>query len=377
MKKQFVLGLEYTDDKMHKIKFHPRNNQNKSFSGEILVDKETCSLLKIDLIIENTSRHPFLSIYYKDSIYNVDLAISRTYKQERSSTLLDHINFSYHVTYKSVRDTPTVLIPSIITRDINTKGIMYIYDFNNPFILPRFDYDEDFDDYRKISIIPYNEVFWNNNNTLILTEKQKENLGFFFHEGCLINYREGNYGKNFLKLPRFDSAQFYEYYYAFWSPNKRISLNKKMLQNETYSLEKINQNIQTNLYKLKVQILLDVTQLGDSLNCKSYTIFDAHKTFYHLPEESCTNAFLNIYFDLCETERRKMQKELDSHSYTVTQIDSIYDKTVENTDNITQIYLKEVALGKNDKALHKWNKYILENLNIDNLKLFPDSNNGK
>jgi len=367
MKNKFILGLEYSDDQMHKITFHPRNNQSNCFSGEIWIDKENFSLLKIDLAIENSARHPFLP-FPKDSLFNVDMAVSRTYKQEGSDILLDHINFSYHMKYKSNRDSINALIPSIITRDIDTKGVLYFYDYNNPFILPYFEYDADYDDYRKMSIIPYNEVFWNNNNTLLLTEKQKENLGFFAHKGCLINFRDGNYGKDFLRLPKFDTNGFFEFYYSFWSPVKRISLNKRMPLNETFSLEKINQSIQTNLYNLKVQILLDVTQLDDSINCRSYTVFDAKQTFYHLPEEPCTNSFLNIYFDICEIERRKMEKELNSHPYTVLQIDSIYKKTGECISNITRRYLKEVRLGKEEVALRIWNQYVLEKLNIDNLK---------
>ena len=225
-----------------------------------------------------------------------------------------------------------------------------------------------------MSVIPYNEVFWNNNNTLLLTERQKENLGFFAHKGYLINFRDGNYGKDFLRLPKFDTTGFFEFYYSFWSPVKRISLIKRMPGNETYSQEKINQSIPNDLYLLKVQILLDITQLDDSINCKSFSVFDAKQTFYHLPEEPYTKAFLNIYFDICEIERRKMEKELNSHSYTFSQADSIYRKTGQSIDNITGRYLKEVKLGKEENALRKWNQYVLEKLDIDNLQMFRESN---
>jgi hypothetical protein len=369
MKKEFVAELDYRDDKIIKIKFHPHKDLNKSFSGEIWIDNKNFSLLKIDLVIENTAVHPFLPLFPKDSIYNVDLEISRTYKDDNGSNLLDHINFNYRMKYKSVRDTPAVRIPSIITRDIFTKGIMYFYDYDKPFILPYFDYASDFDDYRKISIIPYNEVFWNNNSTLVLTEKQKEDLGFFSHKGFLINFREGNYGKDFLTLPDYYS-KFYENYYTFWSPEKRIFLNKEMEQNKPYALEKISRSILSDIYNLKVQVLLDVTQLDDTLSCKSYTVFDAARTFYHLPEQTYTNVFLNIYFDICEIERRKMETALDIGSKTITQVDSIYYLTLKRIDNITKMYLKEVQLGKDEKSMQRWNDYVVENLAIDNIKIF-------
>jgi hypothetical protein len=240
LKKYFILKQEYSDGKLSEIKFTPRTDQNRRFSGEVWIDSKTFFLLKINLTIKNALKHPFLPLFQMDSIKNVDLSVSYTYKQEDTKTVLNTINFNYNITYKSVRDSISALVPFIITRDISAKGIMYFYDYNHPFILPYFDYDDGFDDYSKMSIIPYNVVFWKNNNTLVLTQKQKENLGFFAHEGYLVNYDEGNYGKNFLQILRRypnDSTinPFYEFHYAFWSPNERIILNRKLRQNEIYA----------------------------------------------------------------------------------------------------------------------------------------------
>jgi hypothetical protein len=374
MKKQFRVEAGYEDDKLCEIKFQPRDRTNACFSGEIWMDKVSLSLLKTDLTVTNTPRHPFLPLFPQDSISHVDLTVSRTCRQEGSSMVPDHISFSYHVTYKSVRDSLVAQVPSSISREISTSGIIYFYDYGNPFILPYFEYDPNYDDYRKISIIPYNEVFWNNNNAILLTDRQKENLGFFIHRGQLVNFREGNYGKDFLwNIPDAMRSTLFEFYYSFWSPDKRISLDKKLPQNRAYRLDKVIKTVQSDLYSLEVQILLDVNQIEDSLSCRSYTVFDADKTFYHLPEQSYTEVFLNIYFDLCEVERRKMQKELDSHLFSVSQIDSVYQRTSEDISSLTQQYLREVQLGKDQKAITKWNGYILDQLGIDNLQIFPES----
>lgn len=373
MKKIFRLSLGDGDNETYQITFYPREDTRQHFQGAIWINKKTFSLMKIDLSVEDAARHPFRALFSFDSLSHVGIKISQTFNDEGANTVLDHINFTYHATYKSVRDTPTVAFPSIISREITTSGVMYFYDYGNPFILPYFEYDTDCDDYSKMSIIPYNEVFWNNNNPLILTERQKESLGFFSQEGCLINFREGNYGKNFLQNADYRKT-FYEYYYTFWDSVKRIRLNKKLPQNSTYAQEKINSSILTNLYHLKVQILLDVTQVEQKLVSKSYCVFDAKKTFYHISEQPETNAFLNIYFDICEIERRKMEFTLNAFSYTIGQIDSIYKATQQYMDNITGQYLKEVKLGKDKNSLRKWNDYVLKNLGIDNKKLFPDEN---
>ena len=376
-RKLFRLTLASGDDETIHIIFSPKKNKQSLFSGELWIDKKTNILLKSDLHVTNAVKHPFLPMYPADSICSLDLNVSHTFEKEGSSSRLDHVNFSYCTTYKSVRDTPTVSVPSIIKRDIMTRGIIYFYDYGNPFMLPYFEYDKDFDDYRKISIIPYNDFFWENNSTLVLTQKQKENLGFLAHQGCLVNYRDDNYGKDFLRIRHSDStlSSLYEYNYYFWSADQRIILNRKLPRNSIYPREKINNSILSNLYQLNVQLFLDVTQNERTYNFKSYTVFDAVKTFYHLVEEAETKVFLNIYFDICEIERRKMEERLNSSANTIQKIDSIYNEAVRRKDEVTKKYLKEVQLGKVKKSMSEWNDYVFQNLGIDNLKLFGEKEN--
>jgi hypothetical protein len=313
-------------------------------------------------------------IFKVDRLSNVDIKISHTFKDDGSSNSLDHINFSYHVTYKSVRDDPGSMVPSVIQRDITTRGVLCFYDYDDPFIIPRFDYDANYDDYRKMSIIPYNDFFWDNNNTLILTEKQKENIGFFADHGHLINFKEGSYGKDFLTLTHYDTS-LYENYYTFWDSIRRFSLNRRLPQNKIYSQRQINSSIMTdqyNLDRLEVQLLLDVTRADNTYSCKSYTVFDEKKSQFHLPDEPETSPYLNIFFDLCEIERRKMEQALQTSSFTVKQIDSVYYATLGNKKKVTAKYLEETKSGKSKKALSKWNARVLDKLGIDNMKFFKE-----
>lgn len=375
MKRLFNIEQQYSDDNSYNIKFYPKNDNKECFSGEVWIEKKTFNLLKIILRVENTEVHPFLPLFPFDTISNVSLNITNTYKNIEDKIIPDHINFNYSFSYSSRRDTLTTALFKTIKREIKSKGVMYFYDYNQPFILPYFNYSNDFNDYNKMSFIPYNNIFWINNNSLIQTEKQKENFGFLLKNGKLINYNEGMYGKDFLTtLPELEMKQFFEFFYAFWSSNKRLIPNLKSPQFKPYSKDIINKSILTDLYQLKVQLLLDVTESNDSLICKSYTVFDNELTFYHLPTDSNTNAFINIYFDICEIERMKMHNKLNSKNYTASQIDSIYKETIINMDNIANKYLKEVNLGENDKFFRQWNKYVFDNLSIDNIKMVEESN---
>ncbi len=371
LKKMFRLTMEPGENGMYRIGFQPWENLHSHFSGEMWIDRKTFVLVKIDLSIDTASRHPFIPIFKIDRLSNVDIKISQTFKNDGFSMIPDHINFSYHVTYKSVRDNFGITAPSVILREITTHGMLCFYDYDDPFIMPRFDYDENYDDYRKMSIIPFNKVFWDNNNTLVLTEKQKESIDFFADNGLLVNFEEGNYGKDFLTLTHYDTS-LYENYYTFWDSVRRFSLNRSLPQNKISPPKEINNIIITYLYNLEVQLLLDVTRVGNSFSCKSYTVLDEKKSHFHLPDDPETPAFLNIFFDLCEIERRIMDRTLNSKDYSLKQIDSIYRFTLVNMKKITAKYVDEVKLGKNKRALLHWNADVFENLGIDNVKIFRE-----
>ncbi|MCX6268039.1 MAG: carboxypeptidase-like regulatory domain-containing protein [Bacteroidetes bacterium] len=374
LKKIFRLTMEPGENGMYHIGFQPWQDIHNHFSGEIWIDRKTYALVKIDLAISNAARHPFIPIFKIDRLSNVDIKISHTFKNDGFSNSPDYINFSYHVTYKSARDDPGSMTPSVIQREIDTRGVLCFYDYDDPFIIPRFDYDANYDDYRKMSIIPFNEFFWDNNNTLILTEKQKESIGFFADNGLLVNFEKGSYGKDFLTLTHYDSS-LYENFYTFWDPVKRFSLNRNLPQNKIYKQSEINRNILTdkyNLHHLEVQLLLDVTSVDNTFFCKSYAVFDEKKTYFHLPDEPETTTFLNIFFDLCEIERRKMEQALNTSAFTAKQIDSVYKSHLGNMKKITTKYLDEAKLGKSKRAMSKWNSEVLEILGIDNMKMFQE-----
>ncbi|MFZ4402178.1 MAG: carboxypeptidase-like regulatory domain-containing protein [Bacteroidales bacterium] len=376
LRKNFFIELAYFDGKYYTIKFHPKNNKN-SFSGEVWIESETYNLLKINLKAENTVIHPFLPEFPRDSIYNVSFDICNTYKNDDELTFPDHFVFNYSITYRSRKDTIFLYRKNLLS-EIKSKSIMFFYDYDKPFILPYFEYTDMYfgrDDYQKISFFPYNEAFWNSNNVLLQTEKQKQEYGLLSNQGELINYREGNYSSSFLAhLPGRDSLPGHlEFYYPFWNSRKRLVPKLKSDNFKIYSKEKINSSIRSDLYNLKVQIMLDIVESGDSMLCKSYTIFDSEQTYYHIPLNFYSNAFFNIYFDIWEIERRSMQDKLNVGNLKISQINEIYNNTIENLNTISEKYIKEVNVGENEKMLKKWNDYVFDKLDIDNMKMVENS----
>ena len=372
LKKYYKLVAYTTKDNIIKIDFTPYNSK-EYFSGTMWINPKENTLLKLELNAKKTIKHPFLPMHSFDKISNVSLKIIKYYKTEGHQSLIDHIYFEYGLAYKSVR-SKNDSSQRIIERNISSKGIIRIYDYNNTFIIPYFDYPPNlyYGDYYKMSFIPYNALFWKSNQSIALSNEQKQKLDFFSSKGKLVNYRDGNYGDNFIKRIRNNSTKetgHFEFYYSFWNKDKRIAIKKDIKQNKPYNSKNEGPIIKRDLYNIEAQLLLDITRINDSLDFKSYSVFDSYKTFYRLPIDSITNALINIYLDIYEIKRTKMQTELEATKWTLQQADSIYQQSNTDIKELTKKYIEEVQMGKNTVEFEKWNKYVLDNLGIDNLKL--------
>ncbi len=370
MKKKFQIKLDYSDTEVFKISFIPKENKDNIFSGEIWIDKKSYFIKKVSLYAENLTKHPFLG-RGNDSLTNISIKTEYTFTKNDTVIQIDHIVFNMQMNYYSLRGSVGPL-PNL-KRSIKISSTLYFYDFDKPFILPYFKYDNHYMDYRKISIIPYNKTFWENRK-LLLTKEQKKQIKIMTHKGVFINYDQGNFGKTFMLKPLNKTFLykngFWEYLsHIFWSSNDRIIFNEDIIKNqkpEPY----YNNRMPRDMYHFEVQIFLDINLIDSIFDCRSYTLFDLTKTFYRLEDNNYSNVFINIYFDICEIERQQMEKELLINHESLSQIDSIYNKTISNIEEITSKYLKEVQHGNNVIMLMKWNDYVANELGINNLLLF-------
>ncbi|HRZ42096.1 MAG TPA: carboxypeptidase-like regulatory domain-containing protein [Bacteroidales bacterium] len=372
MQKAFVLTPGRQDEAILHVRFAPRQDSGSYFKGEMWIDKESASLIQMNLSVDTARIFPFESLW-DDSVRNVNMELVFRFFQFAGRMVPEYIRFNYNFDYETASSEARLVIDTLpdMLRRIETRSILSFYDYGEPFILPWFEYDPDESDYHKLAMIPYNDFFWNHNSAMLLTGDQRNSLGFYADKGMLVNFGEGNHGKNFLKMFNSDTVG-YNFPYAFWGTDSRVRLNKNMPQNETWSQDRIKDQIPSDLYHLEVKILLDVTQARDTFHEVSYTVFDETQTFFHLPPQPCTNLFLNLYFDICEIERRKMEAVLHQNTFTINQIDSLYQSTTREIEGITGKYLKEVQQGKNRAEMEKWNQYVFDRLRIDNLALFRD-----
>jgi len=341
----------YKDENSHTvfvIKYIPKKDNPEAFNGTIWIDSLTNNLLKVSYKIENTKTHPFLKHGHIDSLINVDLALSKSYHIINNQSFIKSIDFNYSIKYKTIKDSVFI---------INTKALLYAYNYKDSFLLPKFTYqNSSYIDYRQINASPYNHFFWNNINEFKINELTKNNSKYIQEESKITS-------ENLFVNNSFFKYGIHEHPYKFWSKNRITfrdeSVDSKYLTNKTPS----------ELYNLDVQIYLDVNKLNDSINHITATIFDPITSFYYYPITNQDLAFINMYFDLVEIFRIELEQEI-SNINDIDLIMNTYSSKMEKLKETSHSFFKDVEHGTNEEKMKKWNTYIINNLGIDNLSFF-------
>jgi hypothetical protein len=366
MKKRFSIELMDESDSVLHISFAPLKHAAAYFSGEIWMHSATFSILKITLTCNDAAVHPFVPLFEGGSIKNVNMHLAENFTEKGNQSLLNHMEFNYSLTYNNGQ-LPTRLNNGPTEEyTVSASGLMLFYDFEQPFQLPYYTYNNDAGDYRKITSMPYNPNFREINFGLLPTEKQEKSLKYFEEEGVLVNYTN-------------EKSKVKGYYNVFedntiiWSGENRIALKENHLDSllrKSVSEKNRGGTVIADQYQLSVQIFLDINQTGEGIHYYSATVFNTFDSYFNLEADAYTDCFLNICFDLCEMERRSMDSVLTTNSWSILQVDSIYRHSTASMNALTRRYFKEVQTGRNKDALKRWNDYVLQRLQIDNLHRF-------
>ena len=168
-------------------------------------------------------------------------------------------------------------------------------------------------------------------------------------------------------------SSFFESNCAWWSADKRISLKSLPAPEEVArpaSFRSQGAAAPITQVNLEAQLYLDMDTTDSALRTFSATVLDGFRSYYRLPEEVHTDAFINIFFDLCEMERRKMANRLSEPGLTGPRALTIHGQAVAEMQRTTQQYMKEVKMGADRAALQRWNAVVKEALGIDNMAMF-------
>jgi hypothetical protein len=340
-----------SDEATWHIEFIPKKNKRAQFKGDLWIDKESSAILKIEMSCDSAAIHPFKADGL-DKLGYVSMFIKHTYQAEDGPGPLQHIDFSYQFDYidKYKADKKVIAKPA---KRAKTKGVVYFYDFKRPFIAPYFKYDIKEEDYEKIAMLPYNTSFWESAEGLMHTEEQQRSLQFLASNGQLMNFERRN-----TTGERIAYQDFVEVNSLLWSDTTRVFLTRER-----------DPMKQLKPYQVQAQIYMDVVLDGDSVHHFSVSVFDVKNTYFSTLGDK-VNCLVNMYFDIFEIERLKMEDKLEAQPHTAEEIDEVYKRTSKNAERIGAQFLEEVERGQNEEAMKKWNQYVFESLEIDNMKTF-------
>lgn len=330
----------------------PRNRTGDAFTTEVILNMTRHYIVQIRWKGNTTDQHPFVP-FHNDSIKQVEWDLHRTYTLQHDTLFFQHLDFTYTVHYLRKRK----LQPDAAFR-ATTQAVLYAYAPRQPFLLPSFEFEGiQPDEYRKINALGYHEFFWNNHQEYRISERQ--DFSKFFEDPSVYSTRTV-FSKNG------PGRGIFEYPYVHWSRNR---IRIKSLTGDTVASPRTI-TTEREQYQLEVKLMAEFDTLNGLRQLRTAVIFDPFFSYWRVDEDSLTQPFVNIFFDLCEVQRRLLQKKFEQRSdpELLTEIQTAYRKWFER---FREDFFREVQRGRNISALEKYSGIIEKELVIRNLFLNP------
>ena len=357
LKRYFELKLasKYKNDQestIFVIHYFPKVNNGKAFEGKIWIDSTSNKIQKITLNCENAKIYPFKPIGHNDELLRMDFQLAKTFQEIEDEMYVQSIDFIYDLAYRTDAD-------SII--NISTTAVLYAYNYEDKFIEPFFDIRVNrYVDYQKINGSMYNSFFWDNHQEFRVNEKKAERDQFLAESMMQSD-------ANMFQRNNFFDVGLLEFPYVLWD-TLRIRFRENLKADTTQDLT--GKNFKSDFYDLHVQLYMDINEFQDSIHIITGAIFDPYQSYFYYKATPGATAFINMYFDLMEIQRRLLVQEIAEGERTVKRIKSLYRDRLNKVQNVKYQFFNDVNRGKNEKGMRKWNKIIKKHLGIDNVKLF-------
>ena len=345
-KLDFTEKFKEEDKTIYVIDFKEREHEGK-FYGRLWIDSTNKVLIKVRLQNNFGANSPFIAVGNADKITNISFDITKNFEFISGINTIKSIDFNYKLNYIR-KDKQKV--------KVETKAILFAYDYTNAFVLPSFNKSYKLNDYQGINLAPYSLSYWENNSEFKLMANEKEKRLF-------IENNATNLIDSFSYDPISKQISFSEPTYRKWSLNR---MTLRDLKDRSTRRKYMNVYLQ---YNLDVKLFMNINKIGDSKEIQLVTILDPFTSYSNLYDSPNSNAFINMYFDLVEIKRRELQSKIDERQ-SIKTIQKLYAETNSELVGISKVFFTETAGGTNRKGMSEWNEYIYKHLKIDNLELF-------
>lgn len=327
------------------VDFEPKSEYKDLFEGTMQVSDQG-ELISIQLRKVNSSIYPFIP-FGDISIKGLDMEIHKTFINLNKQQYVKTVDFNYNIHYID-RDGNNVKIES--------HAYCNAFDYNEKFQLPFFDFSQHMhQDYRDITVARYDTSFWQHFDEFRFYDKLVENEKFILQHQLQNSFvlHQDSINTNQLETP----------YYNWSDIRFKIS---PMPSDEIFKARQ-KTFFESDLYNLNTKLYLDVNIVQDSLIYQLVSILDPVDTYYKLDILANDHHFMNLYFDLLEYHRIKLDRNLkQEEDLDYELVKELLDQCIVDYNNDVKQYLKEVNRGKNINKMSEWNDYLFELTNVDN-----------
>jgi hypothetical protein len=350
------------DAKIYEIEFTPKSENTRAFAGKIWINTNDESVQKIKLTCENAEKHPFLPYGNVVKIDNVMMTLTKTFFEKGKKTIINTINFNYSLdcTYNSGEK-----------RQFETVAYIKAYDFESQFNLPIFKFSETMhQDFRSITAIPLDNEFWKEVKEFAINTESKGKFDF------IEKYRIEN------KVPTLSllttKSHLYNYVYRHWRPErlKMRNLKSEFKSEKTkglYKDESRHADVKERLfaYELNVKLYLDYYKRNNTMHYVLNSVLDPYKTYFNDELTNNSKAYINMFFDLLEIEKRKLESDLLAQTpETREEVVEIYNSHIYQYNQTLDKFKNDVKRGEVESEMHKWNDIIEKELGVNNIEHF-------
>jgi len=356
-----VYELTWTELSSGKTLIFFNTKSGNHFSGDLVLGPEK-HLEEVTLRIENPEITPFIPLFETDSLRPLSMDIKWLFTRVDDDAVPYLIDFDYSI-LSVIPLGAGMEGPPFLSRRIDADGVLYLYDFEDPFTPPFYDYEVELNDYQKLLNTPFHDALWNRPRPFVSSDRYERNRKFLQENGTLKNYVDTT-SYDFFR--GFDNL--YDHTNAFWSDTTRVRLN--LIHHKSAPLEGRYTVPKRQRYRLDIEMYFDIVETDTSILHYSKCVFDIYNSYFYVEADSLTDLFMNLSFDLCEIERRELERAIASmDDLQKSEVVDLYEKHKSAFNRRKEEFIGDTDSGSSFKKLMRYNDEVLEKLGIDNAEL--------
>ena len=307
------------------IQFRPKSEKDELFSGKVFFQEKDLIIEKVELFIKNPKSFKLSPIVKGDSVSLKNLKLNISF----NPIDLNKIQY-YDLDFDFVYYTDTD------KKNISSKVILFLYDYDDRFIKPYFTNTIEFkNDYDRLLTLPVSDKIWKQNYPYPKSKKNTETTNFFKKNEQFYNYFENKIPSYSLTHINISSIK--------WSSQQKL----------------LNENINSGPgINLNFSYVLNPFKNDDgSIYFTVKTLFDAKRSFFKSERTYRDLDCINLAFDIFELNRHYLLGKIKK-STTNQEAQDLCNTAFLDAKITSALMFKESSFGQDHEIFNFWKNKI-------------------